>query len=235
MTPPRALPGPAGPPRGLASRLRVLLQGWRARALVASLLIVGLKNAGLPLPWPLTAPAKVLICLFAVWGIWRLGRALLRRMLWKIRTKLILSYLFIAVVPVILLGILFVLAGVFSAGLVASYLMSAEVDRKGRALEVIAEATLDGLDLSEPDLPGVLEKGLAAAARIHSNVSHALVRGGEVLASAGDAPHVLPEWWKGPSLAGLVQDGGSEVLRTVVARGDTFLALDAPLDAELFG
>jgi len=235
MTPPRALPGLAGPPRGLAGRLRVLLRGWRARALAASLLVVGLQGPGLPLPWPLTAPAKVLICLFAVWGVWRLGRALLRRMLWKIRTKLILSYLFIAVVPVILLGILFVLAGVFSAGLVASYLMSAEVDRKARALEVIAEATLDGLDPSDAGLPGVLEKRLAAAGRIHSNVSHALVRSGKVLASAGDAPHVLPEWWKGPSLAGLVQDGGHEVLRTVVARGDTFLALDAPLDAELFG
>lgn len=235
MTPPRELPGSAGRLRGLAGRLQVALtQSWPGRVFLAAILVVTLEGAGLPLPGLLTAPAKLLLSLFACWGVWRLCRFLLRRMLWKIRTKLLLSYLFIAVVPVVLLGTLFVLAGVFFSGLVASYLVSAEVDRKAKALETIAEATLDGLDLSDPGLPRSLEKRLAAARRVHPRVVHSLVRGARTLAFSGDAPQALPAWWKGPSLSGLVQVGNREVLRAVLVRGDAFLALDAPLDAELF-
>ena len=52
----------------------------------------------------------------------RLGRAAVRGLLWRIRTKLLLSYLFIAVVPLVLAVIFFVLAGYLGVSMVASYI-----------------------------------------------------------------------------------------------------------------
>ena len=62
----------------------------------------------------------------------------MRRLLWRIRTKLLVSSLFIAVVPVVLLTIFFLLAGVLFTGLVASHLLSTEVDRQARDLDQTA-------------------------------------------------------------------------------------------------
>ena len=159
----------------------------------------------------------------------------MRRMLWKIRTKLILSYLFIAVVPVVLLTTLFVLAGVFFSGLLASHLVTAEVDRKARLLETAAESVLDGLALEQADPARVLPARLAAARRVHPELSHALVSRGRTLSAQGSAPLTLPAWWKGGSFAGLVRTPEGELLRAVRTQGDAFLALDVPLDAPLFG
>ena len=69
------------------------------------------------------------------WGLVRLGRYLVRRLLWRIRSKLLVSYLFIAVVPVVLLLVLFTLAGVLFSGLVASHIVTSEVGRSGGAPE----------------------------------------------------------------------------------------------------
>src|SRR5262245_9548550 len=125
---PLALPGSSsGRPRRTLQRLRDFLLGtWRGRCLLASVVVLLLDGMGLPLPGQLTGLAHVIVWYVALpWAAWRLFRRGLRRLLWKIRTKLILSYLFIAVVPLVLLCTLFVLAGVFFSGLLASHLVSA--------------------------------------------------------------------------------------------------------------
>lgn len=203
--------------------------------MLASVAVQVLAWSGLPLPDLLTLLARLILCAFLLWGAWRLTRHALRRLLWKIRTKLILSYLFIAVVPVVLLCTLFVLAGVFFSGLLASHLVTAEVERKARSLETLAESVLESLVLTDPGVASKLPERLAAARRVHPEVAHALVVRGRALSASGGAPRVLPGWWKGVSFAGLVKTDTGEVLRAVHARGEAFLALDAPLDARLFG
>jgi len=235
MTSRRELPGPVESRSGLAERLRnFLLATWRGRVLTASLLVL-IVSHGVPMPEPLVVLAELVVYGVLIWLAWRFFRFVLRRMLWKIRTKLILSYLFIAVVPVVLLGALFVLAWVFFGGLVASHFVSAEVERKARSLEAIAEASLEGLDLASPAVARSLAARVAAARKVHPEVAYALVVNGQALAARGDAARALPAWWKGPSFSGLAKVGKIEVLRSVLARGDAFLVMDAPLDAALFG
>jgi sigma-B regulation protein RsbU (phosphoserine phosphatase) len=234
---PRLLP-PA-PPRassgGPLQRARAfLLHRWRGRVLLGSLVVWLLAAFGAPLPDPIVVLATILLCLFGAWGAFRIVRVVLRRLLFKIRTKLIVSYLFIAVVPVVLLVAFFMIAGIFFSGLVASYLVSSEVDRIGRDLEGIARSALATLPADARAAEAALARPLRAARAIHPDVSHALVRNGRTLTASGAAPRSLPSWWKGPGFAGLVEDSKG-TLRAVWSEGqDTFLALDVPVDDRLF-
>ena len=231
---PLALPGASPPRRSLLERTRgFLLRTWRGRILLGAAALKALAWAGAPLPELLDIAANLVLLGWLLVGFTRLSRFVMRRMLWKIRTKLILSYLFIAVVPVVLLTTLFVLAGVFFSGLLASHLVTAEVDRKARLLETAAESVLDGLALDRADLARVLPTRLAAARRVHPELSHALVSRGRTLSAQGSAPLTLPAWWKGGSFAGLVRTPAGELLRAVRTRGEAFLVLDVPLDGAL--
>ena len=65
---------------------------------------------------------------------WRLGAALIRRSIWRLRNRLIMTYVFIGLVPLVLIVILVGLGSYILAGQTAMYLVSSELDR-----------TLDGL------------------------------------------------------------------------------------------
>src|SRR5687768_2908621 len=80
---------------------------WSGRILLAALVAWFLAEARVPLPCGLDVLATLTLFFYSVWGLFRLGRYLVRRLMWRIRTKLIVSYLFIAVVPVVLLLLLF--------------------------------------------------------------------------------------------------------------------------------
>src|SRR5687767_10157804 len=99
---------PAAPGAGALERLRAFfLKRWPGRLLLVALAVALLEHAGVPLPAPLTALDYLLLLGFAAWGLFQLAGLVMTRLLWKIRTKLILSYLFVAVVPVVLLSALF--------------------------------------------------------------------------------------------------------------------------------
>src|SRR6185503_9071749 len=179
---------------------------------------------------------RILLCLFAAWGLFRFGRFLVRNLLWRIRSKLLVSYLFIAVVPLVLLTTFFVLAGFLGLSLVASYMVSSQIERTAQDLLTVAKSSLPDLRVSAPgpELERALEQRLASARAVHPRLSYALVRDGLKLAGTSDASPQLPAWLKTPGFAGLVKSGDQEMVRAVWRRDDTFLLLDAPLDADLF-
>src|SRR5687768_2414650 len=113
MTRRYSLPAPPPPPsKTVAERLRAhLRRSWPGRVLLASLALFALHRVGVPLPRPLPELAAFLLILFCLVHGSRLLGFLLHRLLWRIRTKLIVSYLFIAVVPVVLLALFFLIAG----------------------------------------------------------------------------------------------------------------------------
>jgi serine phosphatase RsbU (regulator of sigma subunit) len=231
-----ALPAPpASPARGLAARARAFfLESWPGRILLGALAIALLGILGLPLPWLVNGLAKCLLAVFGVFGLFRFSRAALRALLWKIRRKLILSYLFVGLVPIVLVCTFFVLAGVLLVNLVAAHLVTAEIDRMTGTLASVAETVLPSLPPDAAAAARVLEERLAPARGIHKGLAYALVRRGQVVAGQGDAPHRLPDWWKGESFAGYVGPKRG-LLRAVQARGrDTFLLLDVPVDEALF-
>ena len=204
---------------------------WRGRVLLASVFVVILAHAGVPIPCGLDVFGTIAVCLYAVWGAFRLGRYLVRRLLWRIRTKLIVSYLFIAVVPLVLLLLLFGLAAMLFAGLVASHIVTSDIEAKANVLQAAARSTL-----TSAGRPGAAEvDALVGPARaVHPDVSYSVVRGGRVVASHGTAATTLPAWVKAPGFAGLVKEGEGEDLRAVATEGSDFVVMAVPLDARLF-
>ena len=51
-----------------------------------------------------------------------------RRLLWRVRRRLILSYIFIGLIPVLLVGLFFLLAGVLTLLSASSYLVELSLD-----------------------------------------------------------------------------------------------------------
>jgi sigma-B regulation protein RsbU (phosphoserine phosphatase) len=120
---------------GFARRAgRLLLRSWWGRLLLAALALYGLARAGAPVPGPLAGVAAAVLVVFAAYAAVRVSRWALRRLLWRIRTKLIVSYLFIAVVPVVLLTVFFLVAGLLGMSLVTSYMVAAHIDADAEEL-----------------------------------------------------------------------------------------------------
>ena len=168
-------------------------------------------------------------------------RWLFDRFLWRIRTKLILSYLFIALVPVVLLGIFFTTAATFFLMLSASRLVRAQVERSEDLARATASAALVDLPQAEPAAAGSLRERLAPLLALQPKAAWTLLRRGRVIAAEGAAPRELPSWWTGTPFAGLVRLDDSRqrgpvpaALRVVAARGEAVLLVDLPVDERLF-
>ena len=95
----------------------LLLQTWPGRlflAAVALKLIVALWRLASPLPAFVTlvsGAATIALVVALASFAWRLFVVVKRRLLWRVRRKLILSYIFIGVVPSLLILVFFLFAG----------------------------------------------------------------------------------------------------------------------------
>ncbi|MFI5007899.1 MAG: PP2C family protein-serine/threonine phosphatase [Solirubrobacterales bacterium] len=230
------LPAPADPPGAAipGKRRRFLLGTWPGRILLATLVLVVGGLAGLPVPGFFMVVAVLVLAGFCAWGLLSLLRFASGRLLWSTRSKLIVSYLFIAMVPIVLLALFFFIAAVLFVNLVASHLVATEVASLSHSLEEIARTASLGLPAEDGAAAAVLGDRLQAARAIHPSLSYSLVRRGRSVAISGDVPRTLPAWWMGPGFGGMV-DGEPPVLRAVWASGpDSFLALQVPVDRQLF-
>ena len=113
-------------------------RAWLLRTVPGRALVLGLVIKAITwpttlfsvLPSPLEAIDMVgsLALLFAAaYGISRLGVWAKRRLLWRVRRKLILSYVFVGVVPAMLVITFFLLAGLILLFNVSSYLVQSRV------------------------------------------------------------------------------------------------------------
>jgi serine phosphatase RsbU (regulator of sigma subunit) len=236
--------GPRPPAVGRIARVRAFFATtWPGRVVAAALglwLLDGLLSlAGRSLPAAIGTPVRVVLWLFVAWLAWRAFRWVSERLLWRIRTKLIVSYLFIALVPVVLLTLFMAVAVVLLLGLTASRVVTGEIDRAADVLQATARSASAGLPAGDAEAGRALALRLAAAREAHPSLAYTLLRGGRVAASSGSAPRSLPPWWKGPGFAGLVrlqpEDRLSpEALRAVWAEGGAALLLEVPADEEFY-
>jgi phosphoserine phosphatase RsbU/P len=229
------LPAPADSPgANVPVKRRFLLGTWPGRILLAALALGAADLVGLPVPGFLEALDVLVLVAFCGWGLLSVLRFVSQRLLWSMRSKLIVSYLFIAMVPVVLLGLFFFIAAVLFVNLVASHLVTTEVARLSHSLEEIARTASLGLPGEDAAAAAVVRDRLQAARAVHPSLALSLVRRGRAVTASGDTPRALPAWWKGPGFAGIV-DGEPPVLRAVWASGpDSFLALQVPVDRQLF-
>jgi sigma-B regulation protein RsbU (phosphoserine phosphatase) len=77
--------------------------------------------------------------ILGAWIALRLLRIGLRKITWRLRNRLIVAYLFIAVLPILLVLTLVGLGGYMLAGQVAVYLVRSELDRRLISLRSVAE------------------------------------------------------------------------------------------------
>ena len=97
MIRPVLLEAPKPPRQGLPARARAFFTArWPGRMLAVAIglrpIDLLLSFAGFGLPGFLTVPSAVVLWLFLAWLVWRGLRWLADRLLWRIRTKLIVSY-----------------------------------------------------------------------------------------------------------------------------------------------
>jgi len=226
---------PAAAGASPAARVRqFLFRTWRGRSLIASVAIVALDMAGVNMPGLLMALAVSELVLFGLVGLPRLSWWAVRGLMWRIRTKLLVSYLFIAVVPLVLLTIFFLLVGFLGLSLTASYMVSSQMERTAQDLRTLAQATLASLRPDDPRLRQTLEDRLSPARVLHPNLEWSFVRDGKPLVTQGAAPTQLPGWLPAPSFAGVVMDEKRDVLRGLWGQGTSFLVLDVPTDEGFF-
>jgi sigma-B regulation protein RsbU (phosphoserine phosphatase) len=76
------------------------------------------------------------------WIVLRLTRVALRKAIWRLRNRLIVAYVLIAVVPILLILILAGLGAYMLAGQVAVYLVRSEMERRVASLQSVAEVVI---------------------------------------------------------------------------------------------
>jgi len=124
-------------PGEVPSRWRVW-RAWLLRTFPGRALILGavIKAVTWPLRFAITLPTSIdaidmvgsLALLFSMaYGLTRFAVWAKRRLLWRVRRKLILSYVFVGVVPALLVIAFFLLAGLILAFNVSSYLVQSRL------------------------------------------------------------------------------------------------------------
>ena len=111
-------------------RFRMTTRGAIALASIVLDAILIATGSGGPLPAMMTF-------VLVVWGAWRLLRLVFERtrLIWHLRNRLIVTYVFIAVVPITLILALVFIAGYLLTGQIAGYLTGISIDRQNNAIE----------------------------------------------------------------------------------------------------
>jgi phosphoserine phosphatase RsbU/P len=83
---------------------------------------------------------QFLVIVLGIALLLRLSRVALRKAIWRLRNRLIVTYLLIAVVPILLIVTLFGLGTYMLTGQVAVYLARSELDRRVGAMQSVTDA-----------------------------------------------------------------------------------------------
>lgn len=136
----------------MRTRLRVFSE-WIGRVGIAFL---ALATASLLIRF--VAPQSVWLLVIdvglAISGIWLAARVLRRAALWRLRNRLLVTYLFIAVVPILLIIALAVGGGEYMTRQLAMYLVSSELDRR---IDGLADAAQSVIRTRSADRPAVIK------------------------------------------------------------------------------
>jgi sigma-B regulation protein RsbU (phosphoserine phosphatase) len=248
-----------GPSRLLADPSRdrdsvgyLLLHTFPGRALVAGALVrffawIVQRIAGSVPFVDAIGTVGTLALLFGIsYFAWRLIKLARRRLLWRVRRKLILSYIFVGLVPALLIIVFFALCGMLLFSSVSSYVVrtrleglrdQAQFAAGSTAMELSRARTPDDIQRRldrrlaslEPRFPGVSIAAVpvqrACASDLPAPVEGTVLRGPAV---AGAWSHVVPP----PTLPQWIGcTGFSQLMAYWVGSPDALAALSASLSA----
>ncbi len=219
---------PLSPPRweNIKERLRPQRRIARLTLLGAALYLVGLiieKTFPESLATFLQNLGILLLLAGAVYYLFRLFLWLRRKVLWKVRNKLIVSYAFIGMVPLLLLCVMIFLGAKLIFGQLGAYYVNSEIDKMTDELEenniTLHLAQLHGAnDLIAKPQPESLQRLIPEELRSHCPdlQFHAFVQRNGAYVSVDPArPVKLPAWLETPRWRGVVLDDSVIYLKSV--------------------
>lgn len=189
-----------------------------------------------------------------VWGIYYLARLwgfVQERFLWRLRNRLIVTYLFIAVVPILLIVLLVGLGATLINGQFAAFLVTLRLEDSFDELKQLNRAVVQQARLQRPTNPQVLLDQLQSfyASELESHA--ASYPGLEITLRAGNGarafrlngeplpePVTVPGWLTQDEFAGFVVDQRGIALRALArtqtpGAGELIVILSEPLSPEL--
>lgn len=215
----------------MPQRLKILARqlGPSGISVVVLLAMYVLLAAAAPsTPWTLI----VLVLLYGsglIFGI-RLLRRNIRTILWRLRNRLIVAYLFIAVVPILLIGILVAASGYVLVGQIALYLVYSELDRRTEALNAPAQFLAETPPLKRQ---AAVEEVAPYLRERFPDVEILIRDGGLYRHPATATSNPPPPGWKDTN--GLVLRDGWPCSWAHVTKGGTEATIIAPLTNDLLG
>jgi sigma-B regulation protein RsbU (phosphoserine phosphatase) len=219
-------------PKGLGEAWRQL--GWVGQVfvlLLAAFLLVHFLHLGLVIQ----VVAFVLMTIFAIVTAYQIARRVARRVIWRLRNRLIVAYLFIAVVPIVLLLALIAFAGRQIIGQVAVYLIDTELTHRERFLQSEVSALVN----SPPESPeGYVRRFLHRGPQFPS--TEVVMEGAKEVRVPAESKLEVPQAWRtggDRQLSGLIVREDSDQPRLYVwalasHQGNTAIAV-APLTHDL--
>jgi sigma-B regulation protein RsbU (phosphoserine phosphatase) len=185
------------------------------------------------------------VCLF-----YYLGRLVALIRPWRLRWRLIVAYVFIAVVPILLILVLLWLGAVIVGGQFATLLVTTDLRHRLSALEQVNRAVahearfnssasaeealvrLQGFCVNELKDAAANYPGLEITLRIGSQVRAFRLQGTKV-----QSPLTTPSWFNEEEFSGIVTDRGQLALRSIAgvptAAGSLVTVLSQPFTPEL--
>ena len=190
------LPAPSGPGDGPPVSPRdVLLRSWPGRLFIISaalkLLVAPWRQAGADTPQIIEivgVAASIGLILSVSYFIWRLIVLTKRRLLWRVRRKLILSYIFIGVVPAaLILGFFLVGASTVSMN-VSAYMFKDGYDDVVSDTELLAQAAANEVGRDPARTSETVQRVQRNGSRKYGSLSMAFVPTAVDAANAAAAP-----------------------------------------------
>jgi sigma-B regulation protein RsbU (phosphoserine phosphatase) len=233
----------------------VLLHSWPGRLFIASAaikLLVALWRIAGPLPAAIrVVSATATIGLAIALGVfgWRLFVQVKRHLLWRVRRKLILSYIFIGVIPSLLILVFFLFAGSLVFMNVSAYLFKDGYDEVLDNARLSAQAAATEIAREPSSAAETIERVHRIRMMTYPAMSVAYVAPGGIIKSYGPwrtlaLPATVPAWVKAHKEDGIARSfgvpekdaSGEEelVMRAVVKVGPGgvggVVVVDIPLD-----
>ncbi len=186
----------------------------------------------------------------AVYALVRAGKFVKRKILWRLRWRLMVTYVFIAVVPILLILILVGLGAYIINGQFASFLVASKLRERAVQLRQVSRLLAHQADRVSQDAPESFVQQLQAlvAADLREHTSEypgleitlrlgSLARALKLDGAQASRPVTIPAWLGGKGFEGIVVDGGELALRVVDRRrtrlGELAIICSQPFTSEL--
>ncbi len=95
---------------------------------------------------------QFVLIILGAWILFRFTRIGMRKAIWRLRNRLLVTYLFIALVPVILIATLAGLGAYFLLSQLSVYLANSELQRRASSLEYVAQTIAQSTAAQRPEI-----------------------------------------------------------------------------------